>query len=128
MYKFITDEQRNRKDKVALKREEWLWDVVELRNKFVDKLKSNKKCLRLLKDNSDLNHNFFRSDLQQLQSKNRLAVSYLNYLLDLNRVDIPDAKKKSSKIKAFGGLTYFDINSYILKVITLKITKGRKHV
>jgi len=108
MYKFITKEERKAKDKKALIKEEWLWSMVELRNTYVDAIKEYKVAIKELQNK---NVPMVISDMQREQSVNKTAVSYLNYVLDLNRIDLEESKKKPKAIKAFGNLPYIRINS-----------------
>jgi len=118
MYKFITKEEREAKDKKALIKEEMLWDIVELRNTYVDALIEYNKAIKIL---CNKNIPMVMIDLYREQSAHKTVVSYLNYILDVYRIDLEESKKKPSAIKAFNNLPYNKINSYVIDTICSRI-------
>jgi hypothetical protein len=105
MYKFIPDDIDTNSTSLHKyrKNNRELFELVKVRNELVVKLKEIKQGIKYLRKS---NLNIVISYLQRKLCYTKIKVSYINYILDLNRVDIPEDKKKPSCIKSFNNCEY----------------------
>jgi hypothetical protein len=105
MYKFIPDDVHTNSTSLHKyrKNNRDLFELVKIRDKLVIELKEIKQGIKYLRKS---NLNIVISCLQRKLCYTKIKVSYINYILDLNRVDIPEDKKKPSYIKSFNSCEY----------------------